>query len=258
MAEQPGLDLSPFFFAGGAVGCLLIHGFTSAPPDMRLMGEYLAGRGLTVLGVRLPGHGSTPADLERTTWGEWAGEAERGLAELQGHCEQVFVGGLSMGGLLTLYLGQRHTVAGLIPMAAAIDFTSRAFWLAPALQYVVREWRKQPPEKGDWVDAEAMYRHWSYNVYPLAAVHELLKLRRRVRAGLAQISAPLLIMHGLRDASVPPASARWLYAHTGSADKELALFHNSGHCLTIDAEREAVWQRAYGFILGHCAGGHPL
>jgi len=251
MAEQPGLDLSPFFFAGGSVGCLLIHGFTSAPPDVRDMGEYLAGRGLTVLGVRLPGHGTTPADLVRTTWRDWVGEAERGLIELQGRCERVFAGGLSMGGLLTLYLGERHRVAGLIPMATAIDYANRAFRLAPIVKHFIREKRKRPPEQGDWADPQAIYRHWSYNIYPLASVHELLKLRNQVRAGLQRITAPILIMQGMRDASVPPASAPWLYDHVGSTDKELALFHNSGHCLTIDAEREAVWQRAFEFIQNH-------
>ena len=40
------LDLNPFFFEGGEVGCLLVHGFSGSPPEMRPMGEYLAGKGL--------------------------------------------------------------------------------------------------------------------------------------------------------------------------------------------------------------------
>jgi len=62
------LDLNPFFFEGGPTGCLLIHGFSSSPPEMRLMGEYLAGKGLTVLGVRLAGHGTSPEDMATTAW----------------------------------------------------------------------------------------------------------------------------------------------------------------------------------------------
>ena len=42
MAEHDWLDTSPFFFEGGPVGCLMIHGFTGAPAEMRPMGEYLA------------------------------------------------------------------------------------------------------------------------------------------------------------------------------------------------------------------------
>ena len=58
MAEQPGLDLSPFSFEGGPVGCLLIHGFTSAPPEMRPMGEYLPelSHEMTVVACRSAGY----------------------------------------------------------------------------------------------------------------------------------------------------------------------------------------------------------
>jgi len=251
MTEQPGLDLSPFFFAGGPVGCLLLHGFTGAPPEVRPMGEYLAERGLTVLGPCLPGHATTPDDLIRTHWTDWAGEAERGLHELQRQCQRVFVAGLSMGGLLTLYLGARYPVAGLIPMAAAVHVSSRRAKLAPFLKYFVKQIKKGPPEKGDWVDPQAIRRHWSYNVYPVAPAHELLKLQNLVRSELHRISAPILIIQGLRDAAVPPASAQWLYDNVPSCDKRLLLLANSGHCLTIDAERETVWRAAYDFIQAH-------
>ena len=38
----------PFRFEGGPAGCLLIHGFTGSPPEMRLLGDYLHSRGITV------------------------------------------------------------------------------------------------------------------------------------------------------------------------------------------------------------------
>ena len=53
----------PFFLPGGSTGCLLIHGFTASPQEMRRLGEHLAGEGHTVLGLRLPGHASTPPDM---------------------------------------------------------------------------------------------------------------------------------------------------------------------------------------------------
>ena len=50
------LGAKPFFFKGGSEGVLLIHGYTGAPGEMRLLGEFLHSRGYTVLGVLLPGH----------------------------------------------------------------------------------------------------------------------------------------------------------------------------------------------------------
>src|SRR5947207_15572 len=101
------LDLNPFQFNRGQhpVGVLLIHGFTGSPPEVRPLGEYLAQQGLVVHGVRLPGHGTRPEDLLAVTWQDWAAHVREALDALHAECETVFVGGLSMGGLLTLYLG---------------------------------------------------------------------------------------------------------------------------------------------------------
>ncbi len=52
MARQSHLDPSGFDLPGGPVGVLLIHGFTGAPTEMRLMAEYLHARGMTVSAPR--------------------------------------------------------------------------------------------------------------------------------------------------------------------------------------------------------------
>ncbi|HLA87386.1 MAG TPA: hypothetical protein VJL10_05165, partial [Anaerolineales bacterium] len=62
----------PFFFSGGRTGCLLIHGFTGTPKEMRWMGEYLNQQGLTCLGIRLAGHATHPEDMRRSRWTDWA------------------------------------------------------------------------------------------------------------------------------------------------------------------------------------------
>jgi len=35
----------PFYFPGNKIGCLLVHGFTGTPKEMRWMGEYLGSSG---------------------------------------------------------------------------------------------------------------------------------------------------------------------------------------------------------------------
>ena len=121
MAQHPWLDPRPFAFEGGKVGVLLIHGFTGAPAEMRPMGKYLAAQGYTVAGPQLAGHGSHWQTLNRMRWQDWVSSASVALTQLQAHCDQVFVGGLSLGGLITLYLGAQHPeIDGLVPMAPAI------------------------------------------------------------------------------------------------------------------------------------------
>ncbi len=46
---------------GGAA--LLLHGLTDSPYSMRSIGEHLAARGLKVVALRLPGHGTAPSGL---------------------------------------------------------------------------------------------------------------------------------------------------------------------------------------------------
>jgi esterase/lipase len=65
MTRQPHLDPSTFFLQGGSTGVLLIHGFTGAPTEMRLLGEHRSGNGLTVAAPRFPGRGPPGAARDR-------------------------------------------------------------------------------------------------------------------------------------------------------------------------------------------------
>ncbi len=76
MVRTPGLDPSAFTLQGGPVGCLLLHGYTGSPPEMRLVGEYLNQRGITVSAPLLSGHGTEPEDLNRYKWTDWYADAE--------------------------------------------------------------------------------------------------------------------------------------------------------------------------------------
>ena len=38
-------NAEPFYFPGNSTGCLLIHGFSGAPTEMRPLGDFLAEKG---------------------------------------------------------------------------------------------------------------------------------------------------------------------------------------------------------------------
>jgi len=250
MTQHSHLDPSPFFLEGGPVGVLLIHGFTGSPPEMRLLGDYLHERGYTISGPRLPGHGTTVEDMNRRKWTEWTGCVEEALADLQARCEMVFVGGLSMGSLLTLYLAAHHPeLCGIITYSPAVVVASRLIYLTPVLKYLLPT-RNQSGES-DLTDPEADLRLWSYDQDPILAAHELLKLIRQVRRLLPQVRQPLLVIHSALDTVIHPHSAQFTYERAGSADKELITLRNSGHCITVDSEWEFVAEKTYEFIQAH-------
>src|SRR4051794_21475551 len=110
-----------YWFEGNEVGCLLLHGFTGTPQNVRPLADYLARRGLAVAAPRMPGHGTTAADLDKTGPEEWLGAAEQALADLRSRCSTVFVAGISMGGTITLELARRHPdLPGIVVMAAPV------------------------------------------------------------------------------------------------------------------------------------------
>jgi carboxylesterase len=250
MTRHPHLDPSAFFLQGGPVGALLVHGFTGAPPEMRLIGDYLHQRGLTVSGPLLPGHGTTVEDMNRCRWSDWTRHVEQALTELQARCETAFVGGLSMGALLTLHLAAHHPeLPGVIVYSPATIVADRLIHLAPIFKVLIP---KRPKSgESDLTDPQADLRLWSYEDYPTAAAHELLKLMRRVRRLLRRVTCPLLVVHSTLDTAIHPRSARYTYERAGSTDKELVTLHNSGHCLTVDSEWERVAEMTYQFVQAH-------
>src|ERR1700735_4269317 len=102
----PGAE--PFSTTGDGRGALVLHGFTGNPQSMRGLALALADAGLTVELPLLPGHGTDVADMVPTRWADWAAAADAAYAELASRCESVVVVGLSMGGTLSLWLGERH------------------------------------------------------------------------------------------------------------------------------------------------------
>jgi carboxylesterase len=239
-------DPSAFLFEGSDVGVLLIHGFTGSPAEMRPIGRYLNERGLTVLAPLLPGHGTQVEDLNQVQWTDWTAAAEEALAELQQSCQQTFVAGLSMGGLLTLYLASRHPeLPGIVTYAAALDITDWRRHFAPIVKRLFKTVSK--PEE-HWADPEAEQLLWSYDVYPVGGATQVFALRDEVKASLAQITCPALITYSTSDPTVTVEAAQTILASIASEDKDALNLVECGHVMTLDAGWQTLADRTYHFI----------
>ncbi len=246
------LDPSRFEFDGGSTGILLLHGYTAATPEMRPLGEYLASKGMRVVAPLLPGHGTNVADLNTRSWREVAEAAADELYALQGKCDRVYVGGLSMGGLLTLHLGQRcPQIAGLIPMAAAVNLSDPLRHFVPVLKHFLASMPKSKDIHVSVEDAASEELMWSYDSNPLQFAGELFKLMHHVRDRLHQIHQPILVFYGARDRTVPAKAARTIMKRTASSDKTLVILEHSGHCLSVDGERDTLCARTWQWIQEH-------
>jgi len=259
MPQPAHLDPSAYNADGGPWGALLIHGFTGSVAETRPMGEYLAARGLTVRCPLLPGHGTTPLRLTRIRWQAWAEAVESALDELQCRCRAVFVGGLSLGSLLTLWLGARRPeIAGLIVMAPAIKVQDRRIPLTLGLRYVLKYNPKGSMGDSDLGDPQASDRIWCYDDTPLWGASEVYLLQRRVRKLLPRIVQPVLIFQGRRDKHLDPQAARIVYEAVASPDRTLVWLENSGHNVLADGEREALWAQSYDWMLARLPAEHEI
>lgn len=234
-----------FFLAGNnSKGVLLIHGYTGTPAEMRLLGEHLQQEGYTVLGVRLPGHGTVPQELNETNWQDWYSEAERGFYRLQQCCREVMVAGLSMGGLLAMVVAAKLPVTKAVFMAAPIYVQDWRAPLLPFLKYFIHYLRKK---KRNYFTAEKY--NLAYNVMPVKPLSSLFALTELCKQKLLpQITIPCLIMQSTVEHTVKPSSAAYIYEHLGSQCKELVWYRSSGHILTLDIEREEVFKKISKFF----------
>lgn len=241
--HNPHLQGETFYWRGNPTGILLIHGFTATTAEVRPLAKILHDKGYTVSGPLLPGHYTTPEDMNRVKWEDWVSCVEEAYQALARDCAHVFVGGESMGGLLALYLAGQHPEAsgGLIYAPGLKLTTSRLdilklYAFSPFIPFV---------PKGN-MDADTQWQ--GYPVNPLKAAVQLLHLQRRVRNLLPHIRQPLLVVQGRLDTTVHPSIPGMIASSVSSDDITIRWMPASTHVVILDKERDRVGEITLAFI----------
>ena len=245
---MPGAE--PFLFRGNDVGCLLIHGFTSSPQEMRRLGHFLNGQGWTVSGMLVAGHGTTERDLARTRWQDWSHSVDQAMDELAGSCRRTFVIGQSVGGALALHLASHYPVLGVVAMATPLVTNLGLLCLARALK-TIRPYRKKGPS--NILDPEALAQRVAYHYWPNAGNEQIVRFCRHLQDDLPEIRCPALLLHSRQDKTVNKTMPV-LYEALGSSQKKMVWLENSGHVVTEDYERDKVDALVQELILAQLPG----
>lgn len=232
--------IRPWRLGDGPRGALLIHGFASTPPELRRLGEVLAAGGFRCYAPMLPGHGTTPQDLERTRWQDWAACVASAFGELASQCDDVVVAGQSMGGTLALHLAAHDLrVRAVATLAAPIWLSGPLPPLLPLIKHVVR-WHRAGDDVDLW-NPDAVEELHSYGIRPTRSIDELRRVCAVVRKELAEVRAPVLVVHGERDRSIDPRCAREIARRlVGSRAVQLEMLPRSGHAISVDVDRDRV------------------
>jgi carboxylesterase len=243
LIKNPHLEGDPFFFEGGPIGIMLVHGFTATTAEMRPLGEYLHNLGFTVSAPLLLGHNTYPEDINHYTWKDWVSEVEAAYQELAMKSECVFLGGESTGGLLALYLASCHPeAAGILTYAPALKLTLRPidlvtlYALAPFVPYIKQE------------DEDDGLAWRGYMAKPLKGVIQLLRLQKATSPRLHKIQTPILIVQGRLDETVHPQVPQMIANAVESNLVEIHWMEHSTHCVALDKELDQVNQITHNFI----------
>ncbi len=220
-------------------GVLMLHGMTDSPYSLRHFSALLSAQGFYVLNLRLPGHGTIPAELARVSWRDWDAAVRIAAADVQSKIspeQPFFVMGYSNGGSLAL----KYTLDSIAD--PGIRIPDRLFLISPMLGVSslarfgkIYDWLGKIGyfHKARWLDILPEYDPHKYNSFPMNAPRQSLalisaiesRLRRMAVSGALDSMPPVLTFQSLVDATVMTRDiVTRLYDRLPANDSELVLF----------------------------------
>ncbi|AGC48646.1 alpha/beta fold family hydrolase [Myxococcus stipitatus DSM 14675] len=249
-----------FELGHGPDACLVLHGFTGSPWDVRPLAEALAARGMRVVAPLLPGHGATPQALLGVTWRDWRDEARRALDLLRGH-RQVFVAGLSMGALLAVGLAADAParVRGLVLAAPALRFRGarmrviRQLSRTPLLEWV-HPWVAK--SSTDISDPAVLAMAPILSGFPVARLRDVVTLQDAAARSAARVRCPVLIAVAEQDHVVDPRGGLELARRLKASPCVRVLSLQRGfHIIPRDTDGPRLAREACDFLTHVCNFG---
>jgi carboxylesterase len=233
---MPGAE--PIDLPGGPVGVVLSHGFTGTTQSMRPWAEHLAAAGFTVRLPRLPGHGTTWQEMNRTRFEDWYSAVDAAFTEISERCSKVVVAGLSMGGTLGTKLAEERgaEVSGLMLVNPAFRSEDRRLAALPVIKHLV----PSLAAIGNDVRKPGV-TELAYARTPLKALHSLVQSWDAVVRDLPQVTQPILLM---RSAS----SSALLLSRASSKDVTEVMLNNSFHVATLDNDAPQIFELSTDFV----------
>jgi len=221
---------------------VFLHGWGQAAQTWHAQLDYFAASH-KVLALNLPGHGGAE-DKPVELW-------EETLLSLF-PAEPVILVGWSLGGMLALRLAQNNAarLAGLALLSTTPSFRLRPGWMHACADDVFERFQESLETnenrllerffalmlQGDDLDRrryleivrQAVDRRHPATPAGLRAGLDLLDALD-LRDALADVSVPLLVVHGLRDAIVPAGAAQFLAGRLPDADLRLLQAGHAPH-----------------------------
>ena len=224
-------------------GVLLLHGMSDSPYSLHALGEKLHDEGYWVIGLRLPGHGTSPGELKHATWRDMAAATRLAMTHLAAQVgdKPVHIAGYSTGAPLALDLtlnsfdeGELRTPDSLILISPAIGISAVAMLARPAAAIG----RIPGLSQLGWSEITPEFDPYKYNSFTTNAGSQVRQLTESVASRIAKNSAtqnrmpPILVFKSAVDATV---------STTAVVDRLMArLPENGNEIVLFDINRSAI------------------
>jgi carboxylesterase len=247
----PGAE--PFAFGEGSQAILFLHGWTSSPRELRFLAEKIAPLGFHCQGLLLQGHGLTLEDLSPTRFSDYLVQSLQAFDDLAAKYATVSICGLSMGGLLGLYIALERKVADLVLIAPFLRPWGKTMglpndWLVGRIPLWGNIAKSQA---GPIKNLEEAKKHIAYRAMPAAAMVSVVEAARKFRGLEPKIACPVLIHHALQDTTSDFSGSLGLIERVKSLDRILMVYSQSNHVLTLDYDRIKIETETYSWYSRH-------
>lgn len=239
--------------AGRAV--LFIHGFIGAQSNFNDLPDRVAEDGWYVRTMRLPGHGSSPRDFERTSTEDLIAGVREEVRALRVRFPDVVLVGHSLGGALAAIVAAEEPVQGLVLCAPYFELTwsdtlgFRLERFAPSIAPIIR-WFPGRPGGGPVNLKKNRKRIDFYRWIPAQGMIAAAGVARRARdkTTLGAITAPVLAIHSRIDTITSPEATAAALPAIASARKAMIWLETSDHVVFWDYESDQVTAAVRAFL----------
>ncbi|RAK11150.1 esterase/lipase [Halanaerobium saccharolyticum] len=230
---------------------LLIHGFGGKSSNWDYIAKEINNKlNLAVYVPRLPGHATNTTDFLNSSADQWLRKIIDSYLFLKNDYQDIYLAGLSMGGLLATLLASNFKVKKLSLIAPAFFAFKRSIAFTPYLKYFIKKVNNDfKIDENNLTEAEIDYHNnYSFNYYP-EALAELYKLMKKGRKAAAEITAPTQLILSTSDQQVDSKQIeKFLNKKMGQFLVDQKIYQKSSHVIINDLEKERCAEDIINFF----------
>ena len=236
------------FNKSSKIGVYILHGFSSTTYEVKQLAEFLAQHGFHTVANNLPGHGTNLEECNRIKFNHWLEFVKKDVAKLASESEKIFVVGVSMGAVLTLYLASLFPLNGFVAAGTVLKF--KKYFSTNILVPIVCHIKKFQ-QKNKVVTVEGV-QFYGYDQYPLVALNEYRKMIKSIIPLIHKIKCPGLAIHSKADNVSTEKNIKTITEHIDTNNLEIMYVDNAHHNMfDANIDREKIFNKILDFLNRH-------